>query len=411
MPASYLPDTWFANHKYNKAKKYYNEGVQLAQSGDYNRAIDTYRKAFEYYTDNALQHYLYCGLAASYQALGYTDYALKCYNDAIIRDPHAFSCYYERAKILEAQGKHIAAVEDFNNALRIGLNSGENPLTFVDYFHQRGIALYNYGAYDKAAADFETALKYDPRHPNSHYYLGLAYSAQKKYPDALEEHNTVFKQNPTSIYPCDYYARGTDYLKNNMPYEAAQDFYRLTQLEQNTKGSALASYYLGKLHEEGKGVAKNGATATQYYVRAFSYLKDHQDDVWSTYTLAKMYQHGRGVQQDTKKAYCMMKALDERADDPLLRSLITKHIKQLDDCFEIVKIHRPGINMPPVANRAMPNDPSYYGSGAYSNGNPNAFYYSNGTQQAVNPQQAAQAQPVQEETKKHHFSFRHPLRY
>ncbi len=57
----------------------------------------------------------------------------------------------------------------------------------VNVWLVRGIAFSMQRQYDRAIADFTTAIKLDPQNGNAHYNLGLAYFETKEFDKALEE--------------------------------------------------------------------------------------------------------------------------------------------------------------------------------------------------------------------------------
>ena len=63
------------------------------------------------------------------------------------------------------------------------------------------------------------------------------------------------------------------------------------------QGHAEAQYKLGKIYEDGRGVEQDGKKAIEWYQKAAD-----RGLHGALYTLGRMYEDGRGVQQDSKKA-------------------------------------------------------------------------------------------------------------
>ena len=63
------------------------------------------------------------------------------------------------------------------------------------------------------------------------------------------------------------------------------------------QGMPHAQFFLGLMHEDGKGVPKNNKTAVKWYR-----LAAEQGDALAQYNLGVMYEKGQGVPQDYKTA-------------------------------------------------------------------------------------------------------------
>lgn len=66
-----------------------------------------------------------------------------------------------------------------------------------DYYFV-GIDAFNKGAYDKATANFEHAIRINPKNVNARYYLAQAYLMQKRISDAKEQYNRIIILAPDS---------------------------------------------------------------------------------------------------------------------------------------------------------------------------------------------------------------------
>ncbi|MEW6218306.1 MAG: tetratricopeptide repeat protein [Thermodesulfobacteriota bacterium] len=77
-------------------------------------------------------------------------------------------------------GDHPRAVQLFREAAAQGLDS-------VDLYNNWAVSLFTLGQVEPSVALLRRAVQLDPRHPESHYNLGIAYSAQGLLAEARQE--------------------------------------------------------------------------------------------------------------------------------------------------------------------------------------------------------------------------------
>jgi Tfp pilus assembly protein PilF len=94
---------------------------------------------------------------------------------------------FSRGRLL--RGIFSAAVAVFP---LISLTGCADVITYANKSRDRGIELYNEGAYGDAAGAFRNAVKQDPRQYHSHYYLALCY-------DQMGQHHMAFSQYRTAM--------------------------------------------------------------------------------------------------------------------------------------------------------------------------------------------------------------------
>lgn len=97
----------------------------------------------------------------------------------------------------------------------------------ITYFN-RGNKFYSEGRYDKAIAEFEKALKLNPKDASSHFGLGNSYFLKKDYKKALGHYKQVVKLKPN--YAKVHYAMGLAYRRLGMKEEAEREFERYNAL-------------------------------------------------------------------------------------------------------------------------------------------------------------------------------------
>jgi tetratricopeptide (TPR) repeat protein len=120
-----------------------------------------------------------------------------------------------------------------------GAVAGEAPPSVdYDFYMTRGVAAYNAQSYDRADADFQTALSARPEDPRATYLLGLSEVKEGKYAEAEQ---TLFRALELNTQKQDIYlALGEVSLKQ----EAYASAVEILEKIGGTK-SPLAAYYLG----------------------------------------------------------------------------------------------------------------------------------------------------------------------
>jgi tetratricopeptide (TPR) repeat protein len=95
--------------------------------------------------------------------------------------------------------EHDKAIADFNEAIRL------DP-KFASAYSNRGVAWYNKKEYDKANADFNEAIHIDSKYVFSYKNRGYAWSETKEYDKAIADYNEAIRLAPK--YALAYYYRG-----------------------------------------------------------------------------------------------------------------------------------------------------------------------------------------------------------
>ena len=137
--------------------------------------------------------------------------------------------------------------------------------------------------------------------------LGVAATAQAHSPDVPRDPNQLahYRAGVAAYYKQDYATA----LKEWRPIAE--------------KGSSAAQLYLGFLHANGQGVARDDGAAADWYRRAAE-----QDNMLAQIRLAMMYHRGRGVREDPVAAH-LWASLAAR-DDKHLKNVATAFRKALE---------------------------------------------------------------------------------
>jgi tetratricopeptide (TPR) repeat protein len=137
-------------------------GMALIQNGDYDKAIADLDATIRQ-NPNSAAAYFSRGLA--YSGKDDFSHAIADLNRAIQLNPNNADAYLLRGSALAISGDGPdKVITELNEAVRLNPNSAEA-------YYLRGAAYSNKGDYSKAVADFEAALRINPRHTDARHGL------------------------------------------------------------------------------------------------------------------------------------------------------------------------------------------------------------------------------------------------
>jgi tetratricopeptide (TPR) repeat protein len=160
-----------------EVQKLFSEGLQLAQQGKHEEAIEIYKKALE---KDPEQANIMGNMADSYSKMGKNDEALELYKKAIAIKPDS-ALYTNMGAILNNMGKIAESQEAFKQAASI------NPESSAQSHYNIGVTLYNNGQAAEAAEAFRQAIAKDPNYSEAYYLLGMCLAGkQDTIPEAVK---------------------------------------------------------------------------------------------------------------------------------------------------------------------------------------------------------------------------------
>jgi tetratricopeptide (TPR) repeat protein len=140
------------------------EGIRLHDAGQYNEAIEMYKKGLAIDKKSTFFHY----------EIGYSYSALKNYKKAIYhakkalktKDQNSLSSYVLLGNCYDYIGQTKKSIATYEKAIA---SYPDAPLLHFNY----GITLYGQGMRAKAETQFLESVALNPSHTSSNYYLGL----------------------------------------------------------------------------------------------------------------------------------------------------------------------------------------------------------------------------------------------
>ena len=192
------------------ASNAYTIASNAFQSGDYEKAINEYKKINPPTADS------YIGIAASYQSLKDNAQAVEYYKKAMELAPKNDELPFYIASI-------YANDNDFENAkqyIEISLSKNsfnkqsKELLKFIndkeiDSLLTKAVAMYDEAKYEEAIALFTQILEVNSTNATVYYYRAMSFDALKEYQKAILDYKSTLKYAPEMYIS--YYSLGVDY--------------------------------------------------------------------------------------------------------------------------------------------------------------------------------------------------------
>lgn len=252
---------------------FHNQGVIFYDSGDYDKAIESYTKAIEL-NINYIEAYNNRGI--SYRYLKEYEKAIADINKAIELKPNYANAYHYRGICYNDSGDYEKAIADHTKAIELKPD-------YANAYNGRGIYYTYLEDYEKAIVDYEKAIELRPDYPNAYNNIGIVYDKLEDYEKAIESFNKAIESK--SDYADAYNARGVIYGKLKEYEKEMLDYNKAIELEPDY---ARAYFNRGVSYNELKDYKK----AILNFDKAIELKPDH----------TKAY-YNRGVSYDNLKEY------------------------------------------------------------------------------------------------------------
>jgi len=168
--------------------KDYADGINFFQRGQYENAIESFKKSIEKFPDNLKALYT---LGLSYLKAGKLDEAIIELNAAGELDPELIEIYLALGECYFRKGESEKALEIFSRALDI---QPDNPRAHYNL----GIVYYKYDQTEQAIVSFEKSIELDPNFSSAYYQRGLAYVKTGDFAKAIKSFEEFLKLEPDS---------------------------------------------------------------------------------------------------------------------------------------------------------------------------------------------------------------------
>lgn len=210
---------------------YFNRGLTQGELGQNKTALEDFRLALEL---NPTDTVIHANMALAYTKLFRYKEALAVIQSGLKIAPEHGRLYGLRGYIHFNEERPTKAVADFNKAIQFAPNDNGDK---AELYVKRGRAWSSLKEWDKAFADFETALKLSPEDPVIYSNRGAVRGAKGDYQEALADLAYAERLNPD--IPQVYLNRGMIYGLMNRHEEAVRWYSHSLSLD----GGNFEAYY------------------------------------------------------------------------------------------------------------------------------------------------------------------------
>src|SRR6516162_5124766 len=156
------------------------------------------------------------------------DVAIAACTRAIASDRYAghdlARLHYDRAVEYANKGDYDRAIADFSSAIHL-------DATDADTYNNRGAAYLAKGENDRAFADFSEAIRLHPTDPDYYNNRGSSWQLKGDYDRTIVDYNEAIRLNPKD--PCPFYNRGIAWSGKDENDRAIADFNEAIRLNPN----------------------------------------------------------------------------------------------------------------------------------------------------------------------------------
>ena len=149
--------------------------------------------------------------------------------------------HYNAGVKLMDQGKLKEAIAEYDEAIRL------NPKYALAY-NNRGSAYYELGQYERAIQDFDEAIRLNPEFAGAYYNRGNAYHGLGQYERAIEDYGEAIRINPEFAEA--YHNRGITYKLQGKKLQAIADFEKFITLTDNPQRIEMARQIIEELQAQ-----------------------------------------------------------------------------------------------------------------------------------------------------------------
>ena len=183
--------------KLDAFKKVFDAGVASSNGGNFDDAIAKFNEAATMRPDCYACYYNIGG--SNVQKKDYAK-AEEAFKKAVELKPDSAEPYNALANVYNAQKKFEDAAKMTEQATKLAGAGGGMSGGNADALFNQGVIFWNAGKIPEAKKQFEEALKINPNHAESHYWVGMANLNEGKLPEAAAGFEEYLKLAPTGQY-------------------------------------------------------------------------------------------------------------------------------------------------------------------------------------------------------------------
>jgi len=253
-----------------KDKIYYNMGITYATLKEYDRAIGAYKKAVEI---NPKDDKAYYNMGITYANIEEYDKAIEAYKKAVEINSKDDGAYNNMGSIYHDKEEYNKAIKAYKKAIEI------NPKNDKAY-NNMGSAYDNKGEYNKAIEAYKKAVKINPKNDEAYNNMGIAYDEINEYDKAIEAYKKVVEINPKKDEA--YYNMGVDYYDLGKFDKAIKAYIKMININPNESSVYFSLFELQLIQNQ----PFNQALETKYIE-----LFQNQKEIFIDYEMLKILQY------------------------------------------------------------------------------------------------------------------------
>jgi tetratricopeptide (TPR) repeat protein len=137
--------------------------------------------------------------------------------------------YHIRGRVYSDKDENDRAIADYDQAIRL------DPKGANAYFN-RAAAFRRKGDYDRAVTDYDQFIRLKPTDPDGYYYRGTAYDSEGDYDRAIADYDQAIRLDPKDSYP--YERRGNSHYNKGDYDSAVADYDQALRLKPDLADAA-----------------------------------------------------------------------------------------------------------------------------------------------------------------------------
>jgi len=203
------------------AEKLFNMGNAYYHTGNYDKAIEYYKKAIELKPDYTEAYY---NMGGAYYDKGNYDKTIECCKKAIESKPDDAETYYGMGGAYYHKGNYDKAIEYYEKAIELKPD-------YAEAYHNMGAAYYDKGNYDKAIKCYQKVIELKPDYADAYHNMGAAYYNKNSYDKAIECCKKAIKLKIDDAVA--YNTMGVSYYHRNNYHQTIECFKKAIELDNN----------------------------------------------------------------------------------------------------------------------------------------------------------------------------------
>lgn len=170
----------------NKGLTDYNDGLRFYYANDYQKTIESLKKAIALNPNYTDAYYL---LGLAYGAIGDNDSKIEAFQAIISINPKHTEAYQALGLAYGEKGDYLKAIEYFNELIRIKPD-------YVEAYHGLGYAYTSLGDFDNAIKYYKEAIRLKPNDAMLHRNIMVDYKMSGDMENARKHYEILKKLDP-----------------------------------------------------------------------------------------------------------------------------------------------------------------------------------------------------------------------